>query len=209
MTDPAKNEEAVVVKFTETVSTLALLNTYWLVSALFILPLFSATEALFYCVKRHVDTRETGLSRVFFTYVKDNLFKSLKRQVLPLLVLSVTFLDTLVIYTLPLEPVLRSLLLGIFLLLSLLAYSLFMYQLVILFSEGKHTQTLKNRVIKSFFAVVRYPQYSLSLLLILTVYVLTGLYFVPMLIFFGLSFPAYCYTIIFSKKLTQKSHRMD
>ncbi|MER2063122.1 MAG: DUF624 domain-containing protein, partial [Alkalibacterium sp.] len=194
MTNPVKNEEALVVKFTETVSTLALLNIYWVLSALLVLPIFSATEAVFYCLNRHVETRETKFGRVFFSYVKNNLFSSLKRQGLPILVLLIAILDTLVIYNLPTTSALRSLLLGVFIVLSLLICFIFMYQLAYLFSSNRKGQSVKARFLQALYAVIRYPQYSFSLVLVLLTYTLIALYFVPMLIFFSLSFPAYCFT---------------
>lgn len=212
MTNPVQNEDAVVVKFTETVSTLALLNIYWLVSALLVVPLFAATEAVFYCMNRYVKDRETRFGHTFFSYVKRNLFSSFKRQVLPVMVLIVAFMDTLVIYFMPIDSVIRSLLLGIFLILTLLVFMLFMYQLVFLFSEdsaSKPLKRLKARVVQAYVTVIRYPQYTFTLILILFVYLLISLYFVPMLFFFGLSFPAYCFTYVTLNKLDKKSHRMD
>lgn len=207
MADPARDEEAWVVKVTETVSTLALLNLYWLISSLLIVPAFAATEALFHCVHEHVENRRSGLGREFFSYVKTNLISSFKRQIIPILVLLLVLLDTVVIYFMPSDSLLKSVGLGMFLIISILIYFIFMYQLAILFSDTKK-EALKWRALQSFYTVLSYPQYTGALVLILITYVLLSLYFVPLFFFFGLSFPAYCFTYVLRNKVNQKSHRM-
>ncbi|GEK90583.1 DUF624 domain-containing protein [Alkalibacterium kapii] len=207
--DSAKNEKAVVVKFTETFSTLAVLNVYWLFCALFILPLFSATEAVFYCINKYMEEGETEFRQIFFHYVKSNWFKSFKRHILPFMILLVTILDALVIYFSPMHGAMRSLMLGIFLLMSILAFFLFMYQLSVMLLDNGTEKTMKYRMLKALFIIMRYPHYTLALFLTLFVYLLIALYFVPMLIFFVVSFPAYCFTYVILKKINQKSHRME
>ena len=207
MTEPVKNEEALVVKVTETVSTMALLNLYWLVSSLLIVPIFSATEALFYCVNQHVTDRKTGFFKEYFGYVKANMITSMKRQSVPFLILLIVIVDTVVIFMMPAESLLKSLGIGMFSVLSVLVYFIFMYQLAYLFFKNRK-DLLKKRVLAALYTVLRYPQYTVGMILVLIVYVLLSLYFVPMLIFFGLSFPAYCFTFVLINKVSQKSHRM-
>lgn len=190
-----------VVTFTEYFSQLALLNVLWVLSVLLIFPLLAGTEAVFYCVSKMVNKETFSISSTFYTYVKENMWKSVKR-VLPYVILFLILLvDGLIVFSMPETSVWRSLLSGSLISVSLLLFFLFFYHQTYFFSTNHR---LKNRLLLSLYSIFRYPHYTVGITLLLLGQLALSLYFVPLFFFFSLSFPAF-YFKVFGEKIIKKS----
>jgi len=188
--------QSVVVTFTEYVSGLAQLNVLWLLSSLLILPLFAATEAVFYCVTLLIKQEPFPIWKTFKNYVKANLWSSIGRGA-PFFILGLVMLvDAFVISVMPDTNTIRPFLMGALIVLSIVFLFLFFYHHVAVIDRK---DTLKKRVLTALIYTGRYPLYSLGLVAVLLSQVLLSLYFVPLLFFFSLSFPAFCFTIVYQR----------
>lgn len=177
-----------VVTFTEYFSQLALLNVLWVLSAILIFPLLAGTEAVFHCVSKIVNKETFSLSATFYQYVKENLWKSVKRMLPYFILFLILIIDGLTVFSMPDTSVWRSLLIGSLISVSLLVFYVFFYHQTYFFSTG---HKLKNRLLLSLYSIFRYPHYTAGIALLLLGQIALSLYFIPLFFFFSLSFPAF------------------
>lgn len=199
----AEGDKSAIVVFTEYFSFLALINLLWLLASILIVPVFAATEAVFHCISRKMGGSSFKLKAEFVSYLETNIWSSYKRGAPLALLLIILIIDAIIVFQMPQELVLRSILLGAIIVLSILFLFLFFYSYARLVIRE---ESLKERLVLSLRNTIKYPHYSLGLLLMMGVQVGLSLYFVPLFFFFTLSFPAFLF-IFTDKKIEEKNQR--
>lgn len=191
-----ERDKSIVVTFTTYFSGLAQLNVLWLLSSLLILPLFAATEAVFYCVTLFIKQIPFPIGKTFKDYVKANLWSSIGRGAPFFILFLVMLVDAFVLVIMPNTNTIRPFLMGALIVLSIVFLFLFFFHHVAVIDKK---DSLKERVIAAMSCIGRYPFYSLGLVAVLLSQVLLSLYFVPLFFFFSLSFPAFCFTLVYQR----------
>lgn len=199
-----RNKSAIVV-FTEYFSFLALINLLWLLASILIVPVFAATEAVFHCISRKMGGSSFKLKAEFVSYLETNIWSSYKRGAPFGLLLIILIIDAIIVFQMPQELALRSVLLGALIVLSVLFLYVFFYSYARLVTRE---ECLKERLVLSLRNTIKYPHYSLGLLLMMAVQVGLSLYFVPLFLFFTLSFPAFLF-IYTNKRIEEKNQRQN
>ncbi|GEN50446.1 DUF624 domain-containing protein [Alkalibacterium pelagium] len=198
-----EGDKSAIVVFTEYFSFLALINLLWLLASILIVPVFAATEAVFHCISRKISGSSFKLKAEFVSYLETNIWSSYKRGAPFALLLIILIIDAIIVFQMPQELALRSILLGAIIVLSILFLFLFFYSYARLVIRE---ESLKERLVLSLRNTIKYPHYSLGLLLMMGVQVGLSLYFVPLFFFFTLSFPAFLF-IFTNKKIEEKNQR--
>lgn len=198
-----EGDKSAIVVFTEYFSFLALINLLWLLGSILIIPVFAATEALFHCINKKIGGSSFKLKAEFVSYLETNIWSSYKRGAPFALLLVILIIDAIIVLQMPQELALRSILLGALIVLSILFLFLFFYSYARLVIRE---EPLKERIIYSLRNTIKYPHYSLGLLLMMTVQIGLSLYFVPLFLFFSLSFPAFLF-IYTNKRIQDKNQR--
>lgn len=199
----AEGGKSAIVVFTEYFSFLALINILWLLASILIVPVFAATEAVFYCISKKIGGSSFKLKAEFVSYLETNIWSSYKRGAPFALLLVILIIDAIIVFQMPQNLALRSILMGALIVLSILFLFLFFYSYARMIIRE---EPLKDRVVFSLRNTIRYPHYSLGLLLMMAVQVGLSLYFVPLFIFFTLSFPAFLF-IYTNKRIQDRNQR--
>ncbi|MCC5895680.1 MAG: DUF624 domain-containing protein [Alkalibacterium sp.] len=191
-----EEKTSALVVFTEYFSFLAVLNLLWVLTSLLIIPIFASTEAVFYCINKRIRQEKVSWKIDYIGYVKANIWGSMKRGWVFLFIGLVLVADGLILFLMPEEMIVRPFLLGALFIFSLLFIFIIFYFYTLLV----HTHySFKTRVVYSFIYSIRFPHYSIGIVLLLTAQLIVSLFFVPLFVFFGLSFPALLFTLSVQK----------
>lgn len=194
------DEKSVAVMFADYFSFLAVLNLMWVLTSLLIIPISASTEAVFRCINKKLRDEKVNWKKDYFEYVKKNIWSSIKRGWAFFLVFLILIMDGLILFQMPENSNIRSLFAGALVIISILFVFIFFYYYAFLTIT---TSQVKERLIISLIYSVRYPHYSIGILIILIAQIGLSLYFVPLLFFFSMSFPAFLflYTVL---KISEK-----
>lgn len=194
------DEKSVAVMFADYFSFLAVLNLMWVLTSLLIIPISASTEAVFRCINKKLRDEKVNWKKDYFEYVKKNIWSSIKRGWAFFLVFLILIMDGLILFQMPENSNIRSLFAGALVIISILFVFIFFYYYSFLTIT---TSRVKERLIISLIYSVRYPHYSIGILIILIAQIGLSLYFVPLLFFFSMSFPAFLflYTVL---KISEK-----
>lgn len=184
------DEKSVAVMFTDYFSFLAVLNLMWVLTSLLIIPISASTEAVFRCINKKLRDEKVNWKKDYFEYVKKNIWSSIKRGWAFFLVFLILILDGVILFQMPENSNIRSLFAGALVIISILFVFIFFYYYAFLTIT---TSQVKERLIISLIYSVRYPHYSIGILIILIAQIGLSLYFVPLLFFFSISFPAFLF----------------
>lgn len=197
----SKEPKSAIVVFTDYFSFLAVLNSLWILSSLLVFPIFSATEAVFYCISKKLMGRTVSWRLDYMGYVKNNMWISFKRGWPFLIIFTLLIVDGMILIQMPDDLIIRPILMGALAVLSVLTLFICFYSYSYLVMTHLNA---RQRIMKSFLTTIKQPHYSAGIVIILIAQLGLSLFFVPLFFFFSLSFPVFLF-LYAVHKIDQKS----
>lgn len=139
-----------VLIFCGKVGDLIILNTLWLLCCIPVITIVPATAALYYCTMKIVRGEETYIARMFFHSLKQNLKQGIVMSLIFAILAVFLYVDFQICFNL--EGTLGSVLLTIFVILTVLVVMIYTYAVPLLAQFDNTTKgTLKNALAMSLY----------------------------------------------------------